>query len=86
MKAGAIGVDGGASRPVGQAAVDPVQRFEPSHVHALFAFERWRQAAGPEVQEFGDPGRKVFREALADVSAELIGWLDGWRNPPKERS
>lgn len=56
-----------------------VVRFESRHVHALFAVDRWRQAAGPEVESFGPDGPAVFREVLGAVSAELIGWIDSWR-------
>jgi hypothetical protein len=54
------------------------------------AFLGWHQAAVPETEaaKETDPNAgKVFRDFLADLSKELLGWIDAWRQPvpaPKE--
>jgi hypothetical protein len=58
-----------------------VVRFEPRHVHALFALDRWRQSARPELEAQGSEGRLIYREVLAGLSSELLGWVDQWRTP-----
>jgi len=60
-----------------------IVRFEPRHVHALFAVDRWRQSAGPEVDAQGPGGRAVFRQVLEEVAAEFLRWIDEWRAPPR---
>jgi hypothetical protein len=51
------------------------------------AFTPWRQAALAEVEaaKQTDPDAEVvFRQFLADLSKELLGWVDGWRQPLPE--
>jgi hypothetical protein len=63
-----------------------VHKYEPRHIHALLAFSPWQQVASAEAQaaKESDPHADgVFREFLADLSEELLGWIDSWRQPPK---
>jgi hypothetical protein len=61
-----------------------IQPYEPRHLHALMAFTQWYQAAAPEVQsakEAGVDGDAALREFLSELSKELLGWIDNWRQP-----
>ena len=61
-----------------------VHQYEPRHLHALLAFTPWHQAAVAEVQaakEADAAAEMVLQHYLADLSKEVVGWVDGWRQP-----
>ncbi|WP_439628370.1 hypothetical protein [Gemmata sp.] len=61
-----------------------VQAYEPRHLHALLAFTPWQQTATEELKaaaETDPTAGQVFRDYLADLSKELLGWVDQWRLP-----
>jgi hypothetical protein len=61
-----------------------IQQYEARHLHALMAFTPWLQAAVAEVEEAKetDPNAEAaFRGFLGDLSKELLGWIDAWRQP-----
>jgi hypothetical protein len=61
-----------------------IQKYEPKHLHALMAFNPWLQTAAAEVEaaKENDPrAEQVFREFLENLSTELLGWIDAWRQP-----
>ncbi|QDU19991.1 hypothetical protein [Urbifossiella limnaea] len=58
--------------------------YEPRHLHALMAFTPWLQAASAEVagaKETDTAADTAFRDYLAELSRELLGWIDAWRLP-----
>ncbi len=60
-----------------------IQKFEPKHVHSLMALDRWRQSIAPEVDQFGDEGRRLYREKLTEISTDLVRWIESWCQPAK---
>jgi len=61
-----------------------IQAYEPRHLHALIAFGPWLQVAIAELQtakETDAAAEKLFCEYLAELSKELLGWIDDWRQP-----
>ena len=61
-----------------------IHKYEPRHLHSVMAFTPWLQAARAEVEmarESDAEADEVFREFLASLSAELLGWIDSWREP-----
>jgi hypothetical protein len=61
-----------------------IQQYEPRHLHTLMAFTPWLQAASTEIEtaKETDPGAgEVFRQFLANLSKEILGWIDAWRQP-----
>jgi hypothetical protein len=61
-----------------------IRKYEPRHLHALMAFLGWHQAARAEVEtvkEIDPDAEKVFDQFLAELSKELLGWIDAWRRP-----
>jgi hypothetical protein len=61
-----------------------IHQYEPRHLHALMAFLGWHQAAVAETEsakETDPDAEKSFRQFLADLSKELLGWIDAWRQP-----
>jgi hypothetical protein len=57
-----------------------VVAYEPRHLYALMAFSPWHQVATAEKKDYTD-GEEVYREFLAQLSAELLRWIDAWRQP-----
>jgi hypothetical protein len=61
-----------------------VHKYEPKHLHALMAFAPWHQVALAELQlatETDPTAETLFRELLADLSNDLLAWVDAWRQP-----
>jgi hypothetical protein len=61
-----------------------VQEFEPRHLHELLAFSSWQQAAIEELKttkETDSNAETVFKDYLGELSKELLGWVDAWRQP-----
>ncbi len=61
-----------------------IHQYEPKHLHSLMAFTPWQQAAVAELQtarETDPNADKVFRDYLAELSKEILGWVDSWRKP-----
>jgi Cdc6-like AAA superfamily ATPase len=58
-----------------------VWKYEAKHFHSLMAFFPWLKAVQAEVEAAGAEGRKVFREFVAELSKELLVWIDKWRQP-----
>jgi hypothetical protein len=61
-----------------------IQKYEPKDLHSLMAFSGWHQAAVAEVEaaKEADPeAERIFRQFLADLSRELISWIEAWRQP-----
>ncbi|MCE9568163.1 MAG: hypothetical protein K8U57_39675 [Planctomycetes bacterium] len=61
-----------------------VHQYEPHHLHDLMAFSAWHQASTAELQttkETDPNAEKAFRDFLAELSKELIAWIDDWRKP-----
>ena len=64
-----------------------VQEYEDRHLHALLAFAPWQQVAAEELKaakELDPNAESVFREYLAEVSKELLEWIDGWLREKEE--
>lgn len=49
-----------------------VVRFEPKHVHALFALDKWRQAIAPDLDQYGYEAAEVYRDVLRKVADQLL--------------
>lgn len=61
-----------------------VKAYEPHHLHAMMAFAPWHQAAVAEVQTAKETDSKAddtLKEFLTDISKELLGWVEQWRQP-----
>jgi len=53
-------------------------------LHSLMAFSGWYQAATGEIEtakETDPNAEKVFHDFLANLSKELLAWIDTWRQP-----
>jgi hypothetical protein len=81
---GEAAVKGGESKAVYDKAIKAgcdlrIHRYEPRHLHALMAFSGWHQAAVTEVESAKEADPKaddILREFLADLSKELLCWID----------
>ncbi|VTT98995.1 Uncharacterized protein OS=Candidatus Entotheonella sp. TSY1 GN=ETSY1_21580 PE=4 SV=1 [Gemmataceae bacterium] len=85
---GEAALNGGETKKVYDAARSKrrdirVQGYEPRHLHALLAFSPWLQTATEELKAAeADPAAgSAFREYLGELSRELLGWVDQWRQP-----
>ncbi len=61
-----------------------VHKYEAKDFHSLMAFQGWHQAAVAEVEaaKESDPdAEKIYRQFVEDLSKDLIGWIDAWRQP-----
>jgi hypothetical protein len=61
-----------------------IQKYEPKDLHALMAFAAWHQAALAEVdaaKETDPDAEGAFRRFLGDLSRDLLGWIEAWRQP-----
>jgi hypothetical protein len=64
-----------------------IHKYEPKDLHSLMAFSGWHQAAVAEVEaakENDSEAEKVFHKFLADLSKDLLAWIDAWRQPAPE--
>jgi hypothetical protein len=62
-----------------------IQPYEPRHLHALMAFLGWYQAALAKVEAVRDvtpEAEKHLQDFLANLSKEMLGWIDTWRKAP----
>jgi len=61
-----------------------IHKYEPKNLHSLMAFNAWHQTAIAEVEtakETTPDAEKIFRNFLANLGKELLGWVDAWRQP-----
>jgi hypothetical protein len=90
---GEAALSGGQTRAEYDAALKAgrdvrVHKYEARHLHALLAFGPWLQVASAEVQAAKNTdgnAEAVFRDYLAELSKELLGWIDDWRRPAPAR-
>ena len=65
-----------------------IVKFEPRQLHALMAFGSWWNAVNDDLSSIRDTNslaaasaEKALRDFLAEISKELIAWIDEWREP-----
>lgn len=85
-----LALQGATTKAVYQQAVKAKRdvrffEFAPRHIHCLLAFSPWHQVATSEVEMARETDPKAdsdYKKFLGELSKELLGWINGWRNPP----
>jgi hypothetical protein len=61
-----------------------IHKYEPRHLHAMMAFTPWLQMVLAEIEAAKDAraeAEAAFHDFLGNLSMELLGWIDAWRQP-----
>src|SRR5262249_12415345 len=66
-----------------------IQKYELEDLHALMAFSGWHQVAAAEAEsakEMDPNAESIFRQLLAEVSKNLLGWINAGGQPVERGS